>query len=231
MTTSDAGFARELGLRLAALRRRTGLTQRELAERMGLSPAGGRVHLARLEKGRYRDPGLPLLIRYLHACDRSVAGFMNQMARDGLLGRAEALAAQSQSIPGSLDETVNSIRACRSARQRRNRQEKRMLHDAITPLVQSYCVGRHLVKLNAYWGVGEMFRRSAKLALLRRPGPDRSALIRTEFDRIETRVTTGPAGLVPEAVRKVRRLVEQELRGSGPASPPDRGAGANRPAD
>jgi transcriptional regulator with XRE-family HTH domain len=62
-----------LGPRLRELRRRAGLTQEELAGRMGLS-SPNKALMVRLERGRTGNPGLATLGRYLRACR---AGFVD----------------------------------------------------------------------------------------------------------------------------------------------------------
>ncbi len=61
-------FTAELGRRLAALRQRAGLTQRQLASEMGLLPAAGHSLVGRLERGRVRRPTLGVVADYLRAC-------------------------------------------------------------------------------------------------------------------------------------------------------------------
>jgi transcriptional regulator with XRE-family HTH domain len=49
----------ELGQRLRSLRKRTGLTQKELAERV--SPGWARSLVGKLETGEYENPGLGIV--------------------------------------------------------------------------------------------------------------------------------------------------------------------------
>lgn len=58
----------ELGPRLRELRRRAGLTQTELADRMGLTCDGREMIVYRLERGRTGNPGVGTVARYLRAC-------------------------------------------------------------------------------------------------------------------------------------------------------------------
>ena len=62
-----------LGPRLRELRRRAGLTQEELAGRIGLKSPNKRW-LVRMENGRTGNPGLATVGRYLRACR---AGFVD----------------------------------------------------------------------------------------------------------------------------------------------------------
>jgi transcriptional regulator with XRE-family HTH domain len=59
----------ELGQRLRSLRKRAGLTQKELAERV--SSGWARSLVGKLETGQYESPGLGLVADYLRACRAS----------------------------------------------------------------------------------------------------------------------------------------------------------------
>ena len=60
-------FTREMAERLKALRRKAGLTQNEVAQRMGLSYQGGKAFVSLLERGDVADPHLSTLCLYLKA--------------------------------------------------------------------------------------------------------------------------------------------------------------------
>jgi transcriptional regulator with XRE-family HTH domain len=59
---------RRLGLRLRELRKHAGLTQRELALRLGRTGPGGRSYVCRIERGDYPGLGLHVLGGFLLAC-------------------------------------------------------------------------------------------------------------------------------------------------------------------
>jgi len=63
-----------LGPRLAELRRRAGLTQRELSARMDCSAGGRGNEAGRYERGEVANPGVWTLAAYLRACR---AGFVD----------------------------------------------------------------------------------------------------------------------------------------------------------
>ncbi len=68
-TTDRFRMTEELGQRLRSLRKRAGLTQRELAGRV--SPGWARSLVGKLEAGRYENPGLGLVADFLRACRAS----------------------------------------------------------------------------------------------------------------------------------------------------------------
>ncbi len=61
-------FPAELGARLRELRKRAGLTQKELAELMGRRGATARPRIARLELGSIKYPTIAFIADYLRAC-------------------------------------------------------------------------------------------------------------------------------------------------------------------
>lgn len=65
-------FPKELGERLAELRKKRGLTQPQLAILMGRQGKGGKSLVCRLEKGDFKTPSLRLVGDFLRACG---AGF------------------------------------------------------------------------------------------------------------------------------------------------------------
>jgi transcriptional regulator with XRE-family HTH domain len=70
-----AFFTAEMGLRLKGIRREHGLTQDQLAERIGLTCKGRWNQIAQLEQGRYPNPALKFIARYLRACGAKWAEF------------------------------------------------------------------------------------------------------------------------------------------------------------
>jgi transcriptional regulator with XRE-family HTH domain len=78
-TTDRFRMTEELGQRLRSLRKRAGLTQKELAGRV--SPGWARSLVGKLETGEYENPGLRLVADYLRACRASfseVADLLDQ---------------------------------------------------------------------------------------------------------------------------------------------------------
>jgi transcriptional regulator with XRE-family HTH domain len=59
---------RRLGLRLRELRKQAGLTQNELALRLGRTGPGGKSYVCRVERGDFPGLGLHVVGRFLSAC-------------------------------------------------------------------------------------------------------------------------------------------------------------------
>ena len=81
MSTEGGFFTTEMGAGLRQLRKRRGLTQAELAHRMGLGYRSGWSFVARLERGKFREPRLSTIVRYLKACGALMSEFFDQFNR------------------------------------------------------------------------------------------------------------------------------------------------------
>ena len=68
MSRRQEFFTVEMGARLRQLRESKGLTQEQLAERMGLRGKGRGSLIARLERGKISNPTLRFVTYYLRAC-------------------------------------------------------------------------------------------------------------------------------------------------------------------
>jgi transcriptional regulator with XRE-family HTH domain len=78
-------FTPEMGARLRELRTRKGLTQDEVAERVGLHGKGRWNLIGRLEKGRIGNPSLGLITFYLRACGALFSEFYDTLTRVELI--------------------------------------------------------------------------------------------------------------------------------------------------
>ena len=102
-TTDRFRMTEELGQRLRSLRKRAGLTQKELAERV--SPGWARSLVGKLETGQYENPGLGLVADYLRACRASfseIADLLDQYTSQPLPGEkqgSEAVARVTEVLP------------------------------------------------------------------------------------------------------------------------------------
>jgi transcriptional regulator with XRE-family HTH domain len=74
-------FTPQMGARLRELRVRKGLSQAELARRMGLPYRTGKSFVCRLEKGSFIDPHLSTITRYLNACGALFSEFYDTLTR------------------------------------------------------------------------------------------------------------------------------------------------------
>ena len=85
MKRRQAFFTVELGMRLRRLRESKGLTQDQLAERMGLQGKGRWNLVAHLEKGMIAEPHLSTITFYLKACGALFSEFYDLLTRVELL--------------------------------------------------------------------------------------------------------------------------------------------------
>ncbi len=76
----DKLFRRQLGERLRGLRKRAGLTQKEIARLMGRRPETTRVQIARLEAGKNPNPRLCFLLDYLRSCRAGIEEVVDVLA-------------------------------------------------------------------------------------------------------------------------------------------------------
>ena len=78
-------FTVEMGLRLRELRLRKGLSEDQVAERMGLRGKGRWNLIARLEHGKIAEPHLSTITCYLRACGALFSEFYDVLTRVELL--------------------------------------------------------------------------------------------------------------------------------------------------
>ena len=74
-------MTREMGNRLRELRLRKGLSQAELARRMGLAYGSGKSFVSMLERGKIPDPHLSTITLYLRACGALLSEFYDLLTR------------------------------------------------------------------------------------------------------------------------------------------------------
>jgi len=95
-----------LGPRLRELRRRAGLTQAELARRIGLRSGNARW-MVRIENGRTGNPGLATVGRYLRACR---AGFVDVLdVLDGYTRQAPVPEARAARAIAELEQRLVGV--------------------------------------------------------------------------------------------------------------------------
>ena len=64
-------FTKEMAKRIKEIRELSGLTQREVAEALGLKANHGQSFIARLENGIVNNPSLRTILDFLRACGES----------------------------------------------------------------------------------------------------------------------------------------------------------------
>ncbi|MEO0091916.1 MAG: helix-turn-helix transcriptional regulator [candidate division WOR-3 bacterium] len=73
-------FTKEIGLGLKKIREKSGLTQKEVAERIGMKSASGRCYIARLEAGLIKNPSLRTILDYLSVCNYAWSKFFGELS-------------------------------------------------------------------------------------------------------------------------------------------------------
>ncbi|MDH5683670.1 MAG: helix-turn-helix domain-containing protein, partial [candidate division WOR-3 bacterium] len=64
-------LGKEIGQLLTKIREKSGLSQIEVAKRIGLSTKSGQGYISRLEKGKTKNPPIQTILLYLRACGAS----------------------------------------------------------------------------------------------------------------------------------------------------------------
>ncbi len=90
-----------LGERLRQLREKAGLSQMNLAGKMGFNPTHGYKYILRLEKGQVPNPTLRTLVGYIEACGATWADVADVLPRSGPpgIGPAAVAAAKRKARP------------------------------------------------------------------------------------------------------------------------------------
>jgi|UniRef100_A0A7C6E9M8 transcriptional regulator with XRE-family HTH domain len=72
-------LSKEIGNLLTKVREKSGLSQTEVAERIGLSEKFGQGYISRLEKGKAKNPPIQTILLYLRACGASWVEFFKKL--------------------------------------------------------------------------------------------------------------------------------------------------------
>jgi transcriptional regulator with XRE-family HTH domain len=92
-------FTKEMAELLKKIRIKAGLSQSEVAERIGLSSKTKDSYISHLEKGRLKNPALGLILLYLRACGESWPEFFKQLDTIDFKMRHEKMIAQVHPPP------------------------------------------------------------------------------------------------------------------------------------
>ncbi len=80
MTKITQLLAKEIGALLTSYRRKSHLSQSELANRIGLSAKSGKISISHLEKGKFKKLSLDLVLNYLTVCEQSWSAFFEKLS-------------------------------------------------------------------------------------------------------------------------------------------------------
>ena len=87
-------FTKEMAELLKKMRIKSGLSQTEVAERIGLSSKTKDSYISHLEKGRLKNPALGLILLYLRACGESWSEFFKHLDAIDFRTRHEQMISQ-----------------------------------------------------------------------------------------------------------------------------------------
>ncbi|MDW7988471.1 MAG: helix-turn-helix transcriptional regulator [candidate division WOR-3 bacterium] len=73
-------FTKELGIKLRKIRQDAGLTQKEVAQRIGFRSKSAQSYIARLESGAIKNPRIRLILDYLRACNYAWSRFFSELS-------------------------------------------------------------------------------------------------------------------------------------------------------
>ena len=74
-------FTPEMAARLKELRVKSGLTQDQVGQRLGLQGRDRRSFVSRLERGKEPNPALSTIVRFLHACGARMSALSDLLDR------------------------------------------------------------------------------------------------------------------------------------------------------
>jgi len=74
-------FTKEIAEKLTRIRKQSALSQKEVAERMGINPKTGRSYIAQIEKGMIKNPFLSTILNYLDAIGVSWGTFFTELSK------------------------------------------------------------------------------------------------------------------------------------------------------
>ena len=73
-------LTKEIGNLLAKIRKEALLTQKDVAERLGLSEKAGMMYISKLEQGKIKNPSMNTILHYLTVCNKPWVSFFEKLA-------------------------------------------------------------------------------------------------------------------------------------------------------
>jgi len=73
-------FTKPMGEKLAVIRKKSKLSQKEVAERMGIKSKAGQSYIAQLENGMIKNPGIKTICDYLSICGYPWGSYFNDIS-------------------------------------------------------------------------------------------------------------------------------------------------------
>lgn len=99
-------FTKEMANILRQIREKAGLSQREVALRMGIKSKSGRSFIAQLESGRIKNPTLRTIFDYLHTCGASFREFFAKLETTDFQARQQKILSQLKLPDGKAKKKI-----------------------------------------------------------------------------------------------------------------------------
>jgi|GEM_PF-520835 transcriptional regulator with XRE-family HTH domain len=164
-------FTKEMAGILRKVRERAGLSQAEVAERIGLSSKTKDSYISHLEKGRLKNPALGLILLYLRACGASWVEFFKELDAIDFKMRHAKMMAQVQPPPTKRKIERDAMRYEIGVEMTSKEKEeidftrlKKQIKDKVTTLVNKEEIT--LASILSHPGRGEKEKASAEVTTI-----------------------------------------------------------------
>jgi len=196
-------FTKEMAKKLKEIRERSRLTQKEVAEALGLKSKYGRSFIARLENGLVPNPSLRTILDILRICGASWVEFFKELDAIDFKMRHEKMIVQVQPAPTKRKIERDAMRYAIGVEMTSKEEEidftrlKRQIKDKVTVLLVKNQIGDN--QINSYENFAlEYFDF---LAALNKAG---MKMITEKYQR---------AGLKFHLLFKIKKIINSVLRG------------------
>lgn len=87
-------FTKQIGCLLSEIRKKAGLSQKQIAKNIGMAGMSGHSYISRLEHGKIKNPSFKTIISYLDACNVSYDTFFTKLSQLRFAQRHQAVMRQ-----------------------------------------------------------------------------------------------------------------------------------------
>jgi transcriptional regulator with XRE-family HTH domain len=148
----------EMGAKLRQIRLEAGITQKELAERMGMGSRSGKASISLLELGKVPDPRISTIYLYLRACGASMQELLNLLALADKF-QPDTTPIEQAELPTAVKDRLREVTGKQTEKfQRRIRRPRRGLPQPVAKQKEMVArMGRYRVTLNLIEHAVEQF--------------------------------------------------------------------------